>query len=85
MELKRRRIKKRKKKKPTTFVNRLSRLIKFQIGKNEEGKYQWEVIIGIIIFIAIIITFIFYIYFVVEGNEKARPNLYGSIKLYSQE
>ena len=54
--------KKRRIKRSATFAHKLSRSIKRQIGKNEDGKYQWEIVFGIVLVVVLIITSILYVY-----------------------
>ena len=70
MESKQHRGKKRRIKKPKTFSQKLGGLFNSQLGKNEKGEYQWEVVIGIALLIVIAIVFIIYIYLVVLQNSK---------------
>lgn len=61
MESKRNKIRRRSKK-PKSFVRKLGRLTKRQIGKNEQGEYQWEIIVGVSLAVVLALAFIAYVY-----------------------
>ena len=54
--------KKRRIKKPETVSTKLRRTVKRQLGKNEEGEYQWEIIIGVVLAVVLVVAFIVYVY-----------------------
>ena len=68
MESEQPRRKKRRVRKPKTVSSDLRRSIKRQLGKNEEGEHQWEIVVGVVLAVVLILAFIIYVYLNVTGG-----------------